>query len=62
MDLRGTKWAGKDCTAVAQGRNKWRSVVNTVMNLLVPYIIGNFWSSCTTNGFSRGAQLYEVTL
>jgi hypothetical protein len=35
--------------------------VNTVMNLRVPYIILKFLTSCTIGGFSRRAQLHEVS-
>jgi hypothetical protein len=35
--------------------------VNTVTNLRVPYNVGKFLSSCTTGGFSRRAQLHEVS-
>jgi hypothetical protein len=40
-------------------RNRWRALVNTVMNLRVPYNAGKFLSSCTFGGFSRRAQLHE---
>jgi hypothetical protein len=35
--------------------------VNKVMNLLVPENAGKFLSSRTTGGFSRMAQLHEVS-
>jgi hypothetical protein len=35
--------------------------VNTVMNLLVPQNAGKFLNSCTTVGFSRRAQLHELS-
>jgi hypothetical protein len=34
-------------------------LVNTVMNLRVPYNAGKFLSSCTIGSFSRRAQLHE---
>jgi hypothetical protein len=36
MDLREIGWGGMDWTDVAQDRNQWRALVNTVMNLPVP--------------------------
>jgi hypothetical protein len=48
-----------DWIDVAQDRDQWRALVNTVMNLLVPYNAGKFLSSCTIDDFSRRAQLHE---
>jgi len=36
MNLRETGWKGMDWIHLAEGRNKWLAVVNTVMNLRVP--------------------------
>jgi hypothetical protein len=36
VDLRETGWDGMDWTDVAQDRDQWRALVNTVMNLRVP--------------------------
>jgi hypothetical protein len=35
-DLRGTGWEGVDWMHFVQDRDRWRAVVNTVMNLRVP--------------------------
>jgi hypothetical protein len=35
MDLREIGWNGMDWMDLAQDRDKWRALVNTVMNLLV---------------------------
>jgi hypothetical protein len=36
MNLREIGWGGMDWTDVAQDRDQWRALVNTVMNLPVP--------------------------
>jgi hypothetical protein len=36
MDLREREWVVMDWTDLAQDRDQWRALVNTVMNLRVP--------------------------
>jgi hypothetical protein len=36
MDLREIGWGCMDWIDLAQNRDKWRALLNTVMNLLVP--------------------------
>jgi hypothetical protein len=36
MDLREIRWGRVDCIGFAQDRDKWRALVNVVMNLQVP--------------------------
>jgi hypothetical protein len=45
---------------LAQVRDHWRALVNTVMNLQVPYNAGKFLNSYITGGSSRKAQLHEA--
>jgi hypothetical protein len=35
MDLREIQWDGRDWIDLAQNRDRWRSLMNTVMNLRV---------------------------
>jgi hypothetical protein len=36
MDLREIGWDGVDCIDLAKDRDRWRALVNTVMNVRVP--------------------------
>jgi hypothetical protein len=38
------RWGVADLVDVAQDRDKWRALVNTVMSLQVPKNSGNFFS------------------
>jgi hypothetical protein len=58
MDLRVIGWGGMDWIYLAQDRDQWRALENTVMNLQVPKNVGKFLSSYATGGFSRRGQLY----
>jgi hypothetical protein len=57
-DLRNIGWGGVDWIILAQDRDQWRVVVNTMMNLRVPYNVGNDLSTCATGDVSRSAQLH----
>jgi hypothetical protein len=35
MDLREMKWVGMDCIDLAEVRDRWMALVNTLMNLRV---------------------------
>jgi hypothetical protein len=58
IDLREMKWDGMDWIDLAQDRDQWRGLVNTVINLRVPKDVRKYLSSCTTGGFSRRVQLH----
>jgi hypothetical protein len=44
MGLRELGWSGMDWIDLAQDRYRWGALVNTVMNLRVPYNTGKFLS------------------
>jgi hypothetical protein len=52
MDLLEVGWGG-----LAQDRNRWRALVNSVMNLRVPQNAGKLSSGQTTRHLSSSAQL-----
>jgi hypothetical protein len=57
MDLRERGWDGVDYIGLAQDRDQWRALVNTVLNLRVPWYAGTFLSGSTNSGSSRRVQL-----
>jgi hypothetical protein len=45
MNLKETGWEGVDWMHVAQDRDQWRAIANTIMNLRVPLKARNFLTS-----------------
>jgi hypothetical protein len=50
-----------DWIGPAWDMDKWKTPVNVVMNLRVPYNSGKLSSSYITGRLSRSAQLYRVS-
>jgi hypothetical protein len=57
IDPREIEWDDVDWIDMAQDRDQWRDLVNTVMNLRVPKNAWKFLSGCTIGSFSGRAQL-----
>jgi hypothetical protein len=52
---------GMDWIELAQDTDRWRALVNVVMNLPVPQNAGNFLTSCGPVSFSRRTLLHGVS-
>jgi hypothetical protein len=61
MDLREVGWGDVVWIGLAQDRNRWRTLVNSVLNLQVPYNAGKLSSGPATVGLSSSAQLHTVS-
>jgi hypothetical protein len=61
MDLGEVGWGDVDWIGLAQDRNRWRVLLNSVLNFRVPYNTGKLSSGLTTGGLSSSAQLHGVS-
>jgi hypothetical protein len=59
MDLREMGWDRVNWIDMAQDRDQWRALVNTILNLRVPSNAGGFLRGCTIDSSSRRAQLHK---
>jgi hypothetical protein len=55
MDLGEVGWGDVDWIGLAKDRNRWRALVNTVMNFRVPSNAGKCLRCCTTGGCQEAA-------
>jgi hypothetical protein len=56
MDLGEVGWSDVDWIGLVQDWNRWRALVNSVLNLLAPWNAGKL-----SSGLSSSAQLHTVS-
>jgi hypothetical protein len=61
MDLLELGWGDVNWIGLAQDRNKWRVLVNLVLNLRVSESAGKLLSVLTTGRLTSGAQPHRVS-
>jgi hypothetical protein len=61
MDLVEVGWGDVDWIGLAQDRDRWRALVNSVLNLQVSQNVGKLSSVLTTGGLLSSAQLHRVS-
>jgi hypothetical protein len=61
MDFLEIGWGDVDWIGLAQDRDKWRALVNAVMNLRVPQNAGKLSSGYMIGGLSSSSQFHRVS-
>jgi hypothetical protein len=54
-------WGDVDWIGLAKDKNRWRAVVNSVLNLRVPWNAGKLSSDLASSGLSSSAQLPRIS-
>jgi hypothetical protein len=53
-------WGDVDWIGLAKDRNRWRALVNSVLNFRVPRNAEKLSSGLTSSGLSSSAQLHRI--
>jgi hypothetical protein len=61
MDLQDVGCGGMGWIELAHDTDRWRKLMNAVMNLPVPFNAGNFLTNCKTVSFSIRTLLHGVS-
>jgi hypothetical protein len=61
MDLVEVGWGDVDWIGLAENRDRWRALVNSVLNLRVALNAEKLFSVLTTRDLSSSAQLHGVS-
>jgi hypothetical protein len=59
MDIGQVGWGDVEWIGLAQDRNRWRVLVNSVLDLRVPLNAGKLSSGLASSGLSSSAQLHN---
>jgi hypothetical protein len=59
MDIGEVGWGDVDCIGLAKDRNRWRAVVNSVLNLRVPLNAVKLSSGLASSCLSSSVQLHS---
>jgi hypothetical protein len=61
MDFGEVGWGDVDWIGLAKDRNRWRALVNSLLNLRVPWNAGKLSSGLTSSGLSSSVQIHIVS-